>query len=85
MAEYKDYTDEEYDALDEYYTKNTIMPVGGKPGAFTRWKQRQEKSAMMVTLLDTDATLWVKARAEAEHHTPSEVVTELVRREMAYA
>jgi hypothetical protein len=25
-------TDDEADTLDEYYTKNTIMPDSGKPG-----------------------------------------------------
>jgi hypothetical protein len=29
-------TDEEADALDTYYTENTIMPVKGKPGLFAR-------------------------------------------------
>jgi hypothetical protein len=32
-----DLTDKEYDALDEYYTKNTVMPIG-KPGFFAARK-----------------------------------------------
>jgi hypothetical protein len=31
-------TDAEAERLDEYYTKNTIMPVRGKPGTVTRLK-----------------------------------------------
>jgi hypothetical protein len=81
MAEYKDYTDEEYDALDEYYTKNTVMPSGGRPGLLSR---RKQAGVMMVTL-DTATTTYVCARAEATHHTPSEVITEMVRQQMAYA
>ena len=30
----KDMTEEEYNDLDEYYTKNTIMPDFSKPGFF---------------------------------------------------
>jgi hypothetical protein len=36
-----DLTDEEYDALDEYYTKNTVMPVG-KPCVFARQRYLAE-------------------------------------------
>ncbi|MDR0562012.1 MAG: hypothetical protein LBG73_04920 [Spirochaetaceae bacterium] len=31
-----DLTDEEYDALDEYYTENTIMPDTARLGFFAR-------------------------------------------------
>jgi hypothetical protein len=78
MAEYKDYTNEEYDALDEYYTKNTIMP-SGKPGLLTRRKRAK------IIALDHLTTTYIEAKAEAAHLTPSEVLTEMVRHEMAYA
>jgi hypothetical protein len=81
MAEYKDYTDEEYDAMDEYYTTHLPKTVTGKPGAFTRQKMKMEATVT----LDEEVITWVRARAQATHHTPSEVVTELVRREMAFA
>ena len=32
-------TDAEAERLDEYYTKNTIVPVGGKIGVIDRLKQ----------------------------------------------
>ena len=33
-------TDAEAERLDEYYTKNTIIPVGGKVGALDRLRQK---------------------------------------------
>jgi len=35
-TKFRDLTDEEYDALDEYFTENTIMPDMSKPGFFAR-------------------------------------------------
>jgi hypothetical protein len=36
--------EEEYDALDEYYTKNTVMPIG-KPGFFASRKAAEQRKA----------------------------------------
>jgi hypothetical protein len=88
MAEYKDYTNDEYDALDEYYTKNTIMPTGGKPGVFARQKMKREAGLGQLTVtLTMDASLISRltSMAEEAHETPAEVVAEMVRHEMAYA
>jgi hypothetical protein len=73
-----DMTDEEYDALDEYFTKNTIMPVLGKPGFFAR------KYGMTVKL-DPETTCRIADWAEAEHKTPAQIVGELVRKELKAA
>ncbi|MDR3301720.1 MAG: hypothetical protein LBT01_04220 [Spirochaetaceae bacterium] len=41
-----DLTEKEYDALDEYYTKNTFLPIG-KPGFFAaRQAAERRKPAM---------------------------------------
>jgi hypothetical protein len=41
-----DLTEKEYDALDEYYTKNTVMPTG-KPGFFAiRQAAERRKTSM---------------------------------------
>jgi hypothetical protein len=97
MADYKDYTDEEYDALDEYYTTHLPKTVTGKPGAFTRWQQqkmKQEASApseacqgQLTVTLTMDASLISRlaSMAEQAHETPSEIITEMIRHEMAYA
>ena len=61
----KDLTDEEYDALDEYFTNNTnntVMPDMSKPGFFAR------KYGMTVKL-DPETTRFLADQAEATHKT----------------
>jgi hypothetical protein len=69
-------TDEEAEALDEYYTRNTIMPVRGKPGIFARCK------AHMVAVDDVSSA-YLTSKAQAERKTPSEIIGELVREKIA--
>jgi hypothetical protein len=71
-----DYTDEEYDALDEYYTKNPPKVDPAKNGGFAK------KSFRMITLDDLSAD-WLRVRAEAEHTTPEVIIGRLVREKMA--
>jgi hypothetical protein len=80
MAEYKDYTDEEYDAMDEYYTTHTVMPVKGKGGVFSR----REKPVHMVALDDLSAD-YLTTKALAEHTTPAAIINKLVRAQIAAA
>jgi hypothetical protein len=70
-------TDEEADALDEYYTKNPPKVSGdGKSGFFMKHKGH------IVIINDTSAT-YLRARADAEHKTPSEIIDEMVRERIA--
>jgi hypothetical protein len=69
-------TEEEADALDTYFTENTIMPDLGKPGYFAR------KYGMMVKL-DPKTTGSVVAWAESSHKTPAQIIGELVREKIA--
>ncbi|MDR0909433.1 MAG: hypothetical protein LBM77_06655 [Spirochaetaceae bacterium] len=78
MAEYKDLTDEEYDALDEYYTTHTPKIDTSRPGFFAR------KGFTMVTL-DNLTAAYLKTKAETVHKTPTQLISEMVRHEMAYA
>ena len=71
-----DLTDEEYDALDEYYTKNTIMPDMTRPGFFAR------KYGMTVKL-DPETTRALADRAEITHKTPPQIIGELVRERLS--
>jgi len=68
----KEMTDEEAEYWDEYYTKNTVMPVSSKPGFFAR------KYGMTIRL-DPDITRFLADQAEATQKTPAEIVNELVR------
>ena len=75
-------TDEEYDALDEYYTKNPPKLSGdGKSGFFAR---HQEQGSTLVFLDHVSAT-WLRVKAEAAHKTPTDIIAELVREKIAAA
>jgi hypothetical protein len=78
MDNYTDMTDEEYDALDELWTKTTPKIKKGTGGFFT------ERRARML-LLDEATIRILDARAKSLHQTPAEFVTELIRKDMAAA
>jgi len=71
-------TDEEADALDEYYTKNPPTPGPNGTGFFTQ----QRKAARSITVDELSAN-WLMTKAIAAHKTPSDVISDMVRREMA--
>jgi hypothetical protein len=71
-------TDEEADALDEYYTRNTIMPDPDKPGFFARHTE-------MFVGVDPMTAAWLRAKAAAAHTTSAQIIGELVRKELASA
>jgi hypothetical protein len=69
-------TDEEAEALDKYYTDNTIMPVKGKPGLFA-----ERKTQMFA--VDALSAQYFMAKAAAEHKTTMEIISEMVRERIA--
>ena len=69
-------TDEEADALDELWTSTTPEIDTSKPGFLTR------KGFAMVSLDPVTAT-YLQAKAAVTHHSPSEIIGELVRKELA--
>ncbi|MCL2205982.1 MAG: hypothetical protein FWB82_05625 [Treponema sp.] len=74
-----DMTDEEYDALDEYWTKNTPRLSGnGKSGFFA-------KNSGRVIFIDDLSADWLRIKAASCHTTPEAIVGELVRKEIAAA
>jgi hypothetical protein len=77
-----DLTDDEYDALDEYYTKNPPKLSGnGKSGFFAK---RAEKGSTLIFVDDLSAT-WLRIKAASSHTTPEAIIGELVRKEIASA
>jgi len=69
----RDMTEEEYDALDEYYTKNPPKVSGdGKGGFFMKHKGN------IIIVNDITAT-YLRARADTVHKTPSQLVDEMVQ------
>jgi len=77
-----DLTDEEYDALDEYYTKNPpkVDPAKNGTGYFTRCKN----AALLVTV-DSVTANYLKTKAAAAHKTPADIISDMVQRELAAA
>jgi len=77
-----DMTDEEYDALDEYYTKNPPKLSGnGKSGFFAR---HAEKGNTLI-FVDNLSADWLRIKATANNTTPEAIISELVRKEMTAA
>jgi hypothetical protein len=73
-----DLTEEEYDALDEYWTKNT--PKVGPNG--TGFVSRREARLFGLDDLSADYLL---TKAIADHKTPAEIIGEMVRERLAAA
>jgi len=71
-------TNEEADALDEYYTKNPPTPGPNGTGFFTQ----QRKAARSITIDELSAN-WLLTKAMANHKTPADVISEMVQREIA--
>jgi hypothetical protein len=75
-------TEEEYDALDEYYTKNPpqIDPAKKGTGFFT-----QRTAAARSITVDALSANWLMIRAIASHKTPSEIISDMIQKELAAA
>ncbi|GHV15810.1 hypothetical protein FACS189493_0290 [Spirochaetia bacterium] len=72
----KEMTDEEAKYWDDYYTKNPPMVDPAKNGGFAK------KSFRMVAL-DPLSEDYLMTRATATHKTTTEIIGELVRKEIA--
>jgi len=72
----KEMTDEEADALDEYYTKNPPKVDPNKNGGFAK------KSFRMVAL-DHLSEDYLFTKAMATQKTPTEIISELIKTEIA--
>ena len=69
-------TEEEAEALDDFFTKNTVMPGTGKPGVLTRM-------GLLSGELDPDITEYLRIQAAATHRTQAQIIGDLVREHMA--
>jgi len=72
----KEMTDEEADALDEYYTKNPPKVDPSKNGGFAK------KSFRMIAI-DRLSEDYLFTKSRATHKTPTELVSEMVRERIA--
>jgi hypothetical protein len=71
-----DLTEEEYDALDEYYTMNPpkIDPSKRGTGFFTR----RTMKARTITV-DNLSAAYLTTKAMADHKTPADIISEMVQ------
>jgi len=72
----KEMTDEEAEALDEYYTKNPPKVDPRKNGGFA-------KKAFRMVALDRLSEDYLLTRSIATHKTPTEIISEMVREKIA--
>jgi len=72
-----DLTEEEYDALDEKWTKTTPKVGPNGTGFFA-----QKKAARSITV-DSFTADYLLTRALADHKTPADIISELVREKIA--
>ena len=70
-----DMTDDEYDALDEQWTKTTPRVNFSRPGVFARQRA-------LLDILDKVTANYILVQAEAENLTPAQVISKLVRKEI---
>jgi len=71
-----DMTDEEYDALDERWTKTTPKINFSRPGVFARQRA-------LLEVLDKVSASYILTRAEATNQTPAQIISKIVRQEIA--
>jgi len=71
-------TDEEADALDEYYTKNPPRVDPRKNGGFAK------KSFKLVAIDDFCAD-YLMTKALSDHKTPDQIINEILRERIATA
>jgi len=72
-----DMTEEEYDALDELWTKNPPKVSGdGKSGFFMRHKNE-------IVILDDVSSVWLRLKSETTNKTTTEIIGEMVREKIA--
>jgi hypothetical protein len=71
-----DMTDEEYDALDERWTKTTPKVNFARPGVFARQRA-------LLEILDKVTASYIMTRAEATSQTPAQVINNIVHHEIA--
>ena len=74
----KTMTDEEADALDEYYTKNPPRVDPRKNGGFA-------KKSFKLIAIDNFCADYLMTKALSDHKTPDQIVNEMLRERIAAA
>jgi hypothetical protein len=80
-----DLTEEEYDALDEKWTKNPPTPGPNGTGFFARRKAAEAARSALSITVDSFTADWLLTKALAAHTTPADIVRDMVQKEIATA
>jgi len=75
-----DLSEEEYDALDDYYTKNPPKVDPSKSG--TGFFSQRTALARTITI-DSLSADYLYIKAAATHKTPADIICELIQKEIA--
>ena len=78
-----DLTEEEYDALDEKWTKTTPKVGPNGTGFFAQRKAAMAAQAARSITVDEFAADWLLTKAIATHKTPAEIISDMVREKIA--
>jgi hypothetical protein len=73
----EDMTEEDYNKLDEQLTK-TVPKLTNVSGIFAQQKE-------LLRMLDDISATYIGAKAERENSTPTQIIREMVNKEIAYA
>jgi hypothetical protein len=77
-----DLTEEEYDALDEKWTKNPPKPGPNGTGFFAQRKAALTQSARSITV-DSFTADYLLTKAIASHKTPADIIGDMVQEQIA--
>ncbi|MCL2411585.1 MAG: hypothetical protein FWC97_08085 [Treponema sp.] len=81
----RDLTDEEYDALDEKWTKNPPKPGPNGTGFFAQRKKILEAQSAHSITVDSFTANYLLTKADADHKTPADIISEMVQERLAVA
>jgi hypothetical protein len=80
-----DMTEEEYDALDEKWTKNPPKPGPNGTGFFAQRKAALVSQAARSITVDSFTADYLLTKAIATNKTPADIIGELVQKQIAAA
>jgi hypothetical protein len=85
MRKMPDLTEEEYDALDEKWTKNPPKPGPNGTGFFAQRKAVLAAQSARSITVDSFTADYLLTKAIAAHKTPADIIGEMVRERIAAA
>jgi len=80
-----DLTEEEYDALDEKWTKNPPKPGLNGTGFFAQRKIELDAQSARSITVDSFTADYLLAKAKASHKTPADIISDMVQEQLAVA